>query len=251
VQFRIIRNLVRSCVAALCLALLQSWQRLISFVKTTTPPSIPYIDDYIEIAAAALFVSFLMLLFRGSEWISTLLIEKIPLVSPLLRRLVAGSDHVEGDWPLVVVNSKTGHILLEGFLSIDFRNGELYVSGTDWHPADGTVVHEFESIRTTYDKSVLRYFYRQGPSLATASRHGYTEVFFFPLGERAERHAGEFLDKETEIPMRFYAKRLPESSFSTRIQKRSVQRAASKAFRAEIESELARMLAEKALVDWA
>lgn len=250
-EFRIIRNLARSCVAAICLVLLQSWDELVAFVRDYIAPIAPKYAGYEKIAAAGLLVSVLMLLFRFSEIFAAFVVERIPLLSPALRRVLAGRSHIEGDWPLIVVNTGTGDVLLEGFLNIEFKGGELYVSGTDWNPEDGTVALEFESLRSTYDKSVLRYFYRQGPNLATAHRYGYTEIVFFPTGRRAERHAGEFHDKETEIPMRFFAKRLPGGWLARPIRKPSMRRELAKAFRAEIEPELARILKEKALVDWA
>ncbi len=148
----------------------------------------------------------LAFLFQLSYPISTFVVEKIPVLSRLLRRALLGREFIEGDWPLVVADMEAQQLLYLGFLSITFRNGQLYVQGDDWNP-DGTHAQAFQSMQSLYRDGVLHYWYEQGESLRAPTMRGYTEVYFFPVHGLAKRHAGKFLDVRHTSDIRFYAKK--------------------------------------------
>jgi hypothetical protein len=152
----------------------------------------------------ALFLLFF--LFRYSYIFSDLIIEKIPGVSPALRRLIAGEACIEGDWPLVVMiedpMTKAAAVGYIGYLTITYKGGQYQVSGSDWTPS-GTFVLNFSSQQCRLAGNVLQYWYHQGENDVM---RGYTEMHFFPKDGPFERHAGEFIDKQHNAA-RFYARR--------------------------------------------
>ncbi len=249
-QFNLVRNVVHSSVAGICLVLLQSSDTLVQTAVTYFSKLVPFAAEHARVAAAGLLATVLLFLFKYSDQLAHVLIESIPVFSPALRRLLSRRNDIEGDWPLIVVDTSTKQVLYEGFLNVDFKNGELYVSGADWRP-NGELAFRFRSIRSTFDKGVLRYFYEQGIDLTKPEMHGYAEIYFFPDDARAKRHAGEFLDKKNQSPMRFYAKRLKGGIFSKRIREADKRKAAAKAFRAEMEPRLPELLQQRFEVDWA
>jgi hypothetical protein len=64
-------------------------------------------------------------LFNRSAFIANLLIEKVPLLSVGIRRLLSGSDFIEGDWPLVVMEEGKPIPKYFGFLTIAYEGGQL------------------------------------------------------------------------------------------------------------------------------
>ncbi len=148
----------------------------------------------------------LAFLFRLSYPLSTFILEKIPVFSRLLRRVLSGKDYIEGDWPLIVVDMQTQQLLYLGFLNIAFRDGQLYVLGDDWKP-EGTHAQSFQSMQSLFRNHTLHYWYEQGQSLLAPDMRGYTEVYFFPMQGLAQRHAGKFLDAQHTTDIRFYARK--------------------------------------------
>jgi hypothetical protein len=193
-SYRSIHSAVHAVIASVCWFVLQHYDQL---------QALAY--GYPKLASAAIIAS-LVLLFRASDGIARLLIEQVPLLSRGLRRLLSGRQWIEGDWPLVVVDMVKQQPLYLGFLRIDFRGGQPYVHGDDWH-MDGEHAHAFESVQSLQTEEMLQYWYRQGASLHEADMRGYTEIFFFPHGALAERHAGKFLDPKHTDDIRFYAVR--------------------------------------------
>lgn len=187
----------------------------------------------------------LFLLFRYSSWIADLIIEKIPGFSFAVRRMMSGHDCIEGDWPLVVVDAKTGKLSYFGFLTITYTSGQLKVAGCDWNP-DDTFAHEFESQQSRYSGNLLQYWYHQGED---ARMRGYTEIYFFPKGEPVERHSGEFLDKQHNAA-RFYARRLTYKRFERRPKSEKDRLAAAHAFWASIEPRILNILSHPVSADW-
>lgn len=248
-QFAIVRTAVNAAIAGICLVLLHSSERLVGQGVLYVADKTPLNPDQTRLAAFGALVALLMFLFRFTDRLSNALIGSIPVFSPALRYVLSGRRHIEGDWPLVVVNAKTGQLLLEGFLNIDYRDGELHVSGKDWTPT-GELALRFRSLRSTYDRNVLRYFYEQHQDLSKPPMFGYTEIYFFPEDARGERHAGEFLDKVNEVPLRFYAKRLRGGLTNRRLRKDAERRAAARQFSAEIAPRLADILRQPIDVDW-
>ncbi len=192
--FRGVNSAVHAGVAALTWWVLQHWEQL-------QAASAEYKNW-----AAPVVLAALGFLFRLSYPLSTVLVEKIPVFSRLLRRTIMGSDFIEGDWPLVVVDMHAQKLLYLGFLNIGFRDGQLYVLGDDWAP-DGTHAQSFRSMQSLYRNHTLHYWYEQGQSLLAPDMRGYTEVYFFPMEGLAKRHAGKFLDVRHTSDIRFYAKK--------------------------------------------
>ena len=120
-MFRGVHSAIHAAVGALTWWVLAHWEQLQG-----------YIASYKTLALPAMLAA-LALLFRMSNPLAAIVIEKIPLFSRLLRKVLTGKDFIEGDWPLVVVDMQRGEPLYFGFLSIDFRDGQLYVHGDDWH----------------------------------------------------------------------------------------------------------------------
>lgn len=193
-MFRGVHSAVHASVAALTWWVLQHWEQLQAHSAAYKNYALPAV------------LAALALLFRLSYPLSTMIVEKIPFFSPLLRRAIVGKDFIEGDWPLVVVDMEAKKPLYFGFLNIDFCDGQLYVSGDDWHP-NGTHAQAFHSVQSLYRNRTLQYWYEQGQSLHVPEMRGYTEIYFFPDEGLAKRHAGKFLDAMHTSDIRFYAKK--------------------------------------------
>lgn len=231
-QYRIIHSAVHAGIAALCYAVLKHVNELEAYIETYKP----ILTEHRGFAVPAL-IAGLALLFRMSDKLAGVLIEKIPLLSRSLRRLISGREFIEGDWPLVVVDMAARRLLYAGFINISFRNGQIYVYGNDWQP-DGTHALEFESKQALYTDRKLQYWYEQGPSLHAVSLRGYTEIFFFPRNARAERHAGKFLDASHLTDIRFYAERQRYRWFQRRFTRKQEQLAAALALWRRLEPRL-------------
>jgi hypothetical protein len=201
--FRGVHSAIHAAVAALSWWVLQHWQQLQD-----------QIADYKTYALPAVLAA-LALLFRMSDTLAKAILERIPVFSRLLRRMLSGHQSVEGDWPLVVINMEEQKLLYLGFLSIDYRGGQLYVCGDDWHP-NGTLAHGFHSVQSRYDSHMLQYWYEQGMSMHHPDMRGYTEIYFFPKDSLAERHAGKFLDPVHTSDIRFYARKHRYRTFQRR-----------------------------------
>ncbi len=203
-MFRGVHSAIHAAVAGLSYWVLQHMELLQT-----------YIADYKKYAIPAVLAG-LALLFRMSDTLAKVILEKIPLLSWGLRRLLSGDDFIEGDWPLAVVDMNKQELLYLGFLRIDFRNGQLYVYGDDWRP-DGSHAHAFRSMQSLYRNRTLQYWYEQGASMHRPDMRGYTEIFFFPNDGLAERHAGKFLDPQHTSDIRFYAGKQHYRLFERRI----------------------------------
>ncbi len=187
-------------------------------------------------------VAILWLLFSSSRAISDKLLEWLPSV----RRAFAGSKHIEGDWPLVVVQATTGTPIYYGFMTIGFRDGQYEVKGHDWHP-DGRHALDFKSMQTYQDHPTLHYWYRQGTE---GRQRGYTFIEFFPKEEKIpKRHTGVFHDKE-HLDVRFYSKKITYGWFKPRIKGMEPRRLAAKAFFDEIAPQLPQLVQRSVDADW-
>jgi hypothetical protein len=198
--FRSVHSAVHAGVAALAWWVLQHWEQLQAVSA-----------QYKNLAVPAVLAA-LALLFRLSYPLSTFIVEKIPVFSPLLRRAIMGSEFIEGDWPLVAVDMQEQKLLYLGFLNIGFRDGQLHVLGDDWTP-DGGHAQAFRSMQSLYRNDTLHYWYEQGETLLAPDMRGYTEVYFFPLHGLAKRHAGKFLDVKHTSDIRFYAQKQQYRAF--------------------------------------
>lgn len=186
-------------------------------------------------------VFLLWLLFSQSRTISDKLLEWLPLV----RRVFAGSKHIEGDWTLVVVNGQSGTVIYYGFLTIGFKDGQYEVHGTDWHP-DGRHAMDFRAMQTYQDHPTLHYWYRQGE---LGNQRGYTFIEFFPRNEMPTRHTGVFHDKE-HPDVRFYSAKLTYGLGGRRPKSNEQRRVAAKAFYERIAPRLHELIRLGVDVDW-
>ena len=117
--FRSVHSAVHALAASLCWLAFQNMDTLQA-----------YAADYKHLAIPVV-LGGLALLFRTSDALSNIIIEKIPLFSRLLRRLLCGRHFVEGDWPLAVVDMDNQQLLYLGFLKIGFEKGQIHVEGDD------------------------------------------------------------------------------------------------------------------------
>jgi hypothetical protein len=195
--------------------------------------------DYgVHVLAAVAFL--LWMLFSMSRAISDKLLEWLPRV----RALFAGHKHIEGDWPLVVVDIPTGQMVYYGFLTIGFKDGQYSVSGDDWHP-DGRHAHFFEAKQTYQDHPTLHYWYVQ----AVGKQRGYTFIEFFPRDAVPERHTGVFHDKD-HPDVRFYARKLNYRMFQRRLRRIDQRKQAAAAFAEEIAPRLPELARAGVDADW-
>jgi hypothetical protein len=121
-----------------------------------------------------------------------------------------------------------------GFLRIDYRDGQHYVSGDDWRP-DGLHAQAFRSMQSMYRNNTLQYWYEQGASLHRPDMRGYTEIYFFPNDGLAERHAGKFLDPRHTSDIRFYARKQKHALFERRFRESGKKLEAARALLSDIE----------------
>ena len=195
-HYRLVRSLVNALIASVCTFFAMHGD-IFANVSQMCFQSGVY-DKYFALAT----LPILTFLFQNSDFLVAIVLERIPVVSYRLRRLFAGTDFIEGDWPLVVVDADTMELKYYGFLSIAFENRELRVFGTDWKP-DLTHAHDFTSKQSSYADGRVQYWYEQGEN---GAMRGYTEIFFFPRKTLAQRLSGEFLDQNHRH--RFYARRI-------------------------------------------
>jgi hypothetical protein len=189
-------------------------------------------------AAVALI---LWVLFYFSRPISDKLLEWMPLV----RRFLAGRRHIEGDWPLVVVDCASGNLKYYGFLNIGFENGQYTVSGHDWHP-DGRHALNFGSVQSYQSHPTLHYWYQQGER---GLQRGYTFIEFFPRDRVPRRHTGVFHDPQHH-DVRFYARKLRYKWYQSRLRDMEPRRLAAKAFADEVMPSMPKMIDTSVDVDW-
>ena len=221
-QFRIVHSAVHAAIAGLC------WLALshLSEFEDLAASSLTFFGEHKHYAVPVL-IALLALLFRLSDKLSNAFVEKVPLVSWALRRALSGRGFIEGDWPLAVYDMANQKLLYLGFLTITFKGGQIYVYGDDWAPS-GEHAQAFHSVQSLYHDHTLQYWYEQGASLHKPDMRGYTEIYFFPVGGTALRHAGKFLDPKHTSDIRFYAVRQAygffERRFSTPEQKISAAR---------------------------
>jgi hypothetical protein len=194
-----------------------------------------------QVYAVPALVPLLMVLFRSSRVISDFLLERMGWV----RRLFAGRRHIEGDWPLVVVDGKTGVMVYYGFLAIGFKGGQYVVRGQDWTP-DGAHALNFGSMQSYQSESTLHYWYTQGEG---GRQRGYTFIEFFPQDEVAQRHTGVFHDKD-HPDVRFYARKIKYGWFQKRFKAQERRRVAAKAFADEIAPRLPALVRTGVDADW-
>ena len=227
-SYKYFHSLILAGIAALCYRVL-----LIS-------PDLAQNPDYGRYVWPAV-VGVLWLLFSQSHTISRLILETMPW----LRRLLAGREFIEGDWPLVVVDVPTGELVYCGFLTIGYKGGYLTVSGNDWRPS-GEHALAFKSMQSYYSEGTLHYWYKQG---AGGQQRGYTFIEFFPRDAIAQRHTGAFHDK-AHLDVRFYARKLKYGRFERRLKTMEQRRQAALGFGATIMPRMPDLLKAAVDVDW-
>jgi hypothetical protein len=218
-NYRLVHAIVHAGIAGLLYAFLTYSERLNAFAYA----------DYIR-AAVLLVLPFL---FVQSNRIADILVERVPGLSFAIRKVLTGSDFVEGDWPLVVMQADGRTPKYFGFMTITYKNGQLLIHGDDWNP-DGSLAVKFRSQQSQCEGRLLQYWYAQGANLNTPAMFGYTRIYFFPDQGPVERHAGEFLDKEHSSQL-FFAERLRHGWFGKRAKTKEEKFAAAKRFWEKIE----------------
>jgi hypothetical protein len=224
-SYRGVYSAVHAAVAGVCLWVLQHMEQLQA-----------HIADYKQYAIPAVLAG-LALLFRMSDALSKAIVEKIPLFSRILRRIISGKEFIEGDWSLIVVDMEKQTPLYFGFLRIDFKAGQPYVFGDDWE-VDGSHALAFHSMQALYRHHTLQYWYEQGASLHYPDMRGYTEIFFFPKNALAVRHAGKFLDPNHTNDIRFYAKRLRYRMFGRKLTSKEQKLQAARQLWIELQNQI-------------
>ena len=199
-----------------------------------------YPAQYASLVHGAIVAGMGFLFYQSRNIASTIL-----AIMPPLRRLIAWRNYIEGDWPLVVVDGKTGTLTYAGFLTVGYSGGYLTVSGDDWNP-DGTHALGFKSKQTYFSDNTLHYWYEQGEG---GRQRGYTFIEFFPRGKVATHHTGVFHDK-AHPDVRFYARKLKYKWLSRRLSTMETRKAAARDFAAEIMPRIPTMLKSTPDTDW-
>ena len=226
--FRSFHSLILACIGTLAYQLLRwspDWAQE------------PQYGAYVQ--PAILLV--LWWLFSFSRTISDKVLEWLPPV----RRFFARRKHIEGDWPLVVVDGQSGVLVYYGFLAIGFEDGQYAVKGTDWYP-DGRHALNFQSMQSYQLHPTLHYWYTQGER---GRQRGYTFIEFFPEDDVPTRHTGVFHDKE-HPNVRFYARKIEYRWFQRRIKGMEPRRCAAEKFKDEIMPKVPTMIRTTVDVDW-
>lgn len=239
-KFQSVHYLVHSAVAGLCYVALTQLEAVDAFIENSD-----IIREYPLLKLSVIPV--IAVLLQQSDRLARLIVGGIPGFSPVLRRLLSGRDDIEGHWPLVVVDAKSNDLVFYGFLTIDFRNGQLHVEGNDWHP-DGRHAMWFHSVQSRFQNHLLQYWYEQGENRTKPTMRGYTEIYFFPENAAITRHAGEFIDKENNF--RFYAERRRFGWLDRPPQTDADRIAAATALWRRLEPELPRLLGQSVAKDW-
>lgn len=237
-QYRIVHSAVHAAIAGLCWWVLTHINELQAYIAMNREVAVPVV------------LAALALLFRLSDALSNALVEKVPIVSRALRRLICGQDFIEGDWPLVVVDMEKQELLYLGFLRIAFKKAQIHVRGDDFKPT-GEHAHAFQSVQSLYRDQTLQYWYEQGASLHKPDMRGFTQIYFFPQGEFAERHAGKFLDARHTSDIRFYAVRHKYKPLESRLRSTDEKLEAARALWAEIAPKLDKLKARDIGLDFA
>lgn len=223
-RYQIVHATVHAAIAGLLYLFLKN----VTDLDTSFPESANYMRG-----GAILILPFL---FSRSTFFGDVLVEKVPLLSVGIRKLLSGKDFIEGDWPLVVMDYDLCTPKYFGFLTIRYEDEQLVVFGDDWYPNATHAVH-FRSQKSRYAERRLEYWYAQGAARNQPTMFGYTNIYFFPAQGRILRHAGEFLDKE-HLSSMFYAKRIRYGLFQRRLSTKEQKFAAAKSFWAEIEAKI-------------
>ena len=226
--YRPFHNLLLAGIAALCYRLL--------VMSPDLPHQHPQYGNFVWPGVAV----GLWLLFSQSETITRLFLRLRPL-----RRLLAGRASIEGDWPLVVVNAKTGTLIYYGFMRIGHKAGYIDITGDDWFP-NGDHALPFTAIQTQYRDGVLHYWYEQGEG---GQQRGYTYIHFFPSDAVAERYTGVFHDK-AHPDVRFYGRKSKYGWFQKRAKSPVDRKLAAKAFCDEIMPNMPGMIKSSVNADW-
>ena len=196
-QYQAVHYLVHSAVAGLCYVVVTQMNWVDALIS-----DFPLLQKY-KIFELSI-IPIIAVLLQQSDRLARLIVGGIPILSPALRRLLAGREHIEGHWPLVVIDAQSGDLVFYGFLTIRHKTEGLHVEGNDWFP-DGQHALWFQSVQARFQDQLLQYWYEQGTNRTKPTMRGYTEMYFFPDEGPITRHAGEFLDKEHNY--RFYARR--------------------------------------------
>ncbi len=197
----------------------------------------PRFGSYAHVGAVAV----MGFMFFHSQNIAKLM---LAVLAPL-RRLLAWTNYIEGDWPLVVVDCRDGSLVYYGFLKIAFEKGYLAVSGDDWHP-DGTHALGFGSMQTYSQDHTLHYWYMQGER---GLQRGYTFIEFFPRRRVPTHMTGVFHDKG-HPDVRFYGRKYRYKWFERRRRTMEQRRMAAKAFADEIMPRVPVLLKGGVDTDW-
>lgn len=196
-QYQAIHYLVHAAVAGICYVVVTQMNWVDALIA-----DFPLIAEYKIIQLS--IIPVIAVLLQQSDRLARFIVGGVPILSPALRRLLSGREHIEGNWPLVVVDGNTGELVFYGFLTIRHKHGALHVEGNDW-TREGRHALWFQSVQSRFQNQLLQYWYEQGENRTKPTMRGYTEMYFFPDVGPLERHAGEFLDKEHNY--RFYAQR--------------------------------------------
>jgi hypothetical protein len=109
-----------------------------------------------------------------------------------LRRLLLGSDDIEGVW---VDHVRQGDAILNGaFVSIKYRDGEFAVTGDEW-TADGRHVHSFWSEFSKYENNRLRFAFTSTDG--AEKLEGSAAYHFSTHGRRPTGFAGFYVENTT------------------------------------------------------
>jgi hypothetical protein len=114
-----------------------------------------------------------------------------------LRRILAGSDDIEGDWVNIVVSSADPtRIKYAEYCRIRYETSGYKFNGDTWNASNRKWVGEFTTSGTNYSGRNLEYYYRTGINLVG----GYGSVVFSPSDSMPTEHLCRYIDESIRVP---------------------------------------------------
>jgi hypothetical protein len=170
-------------------------------------------------AAAALVLDHLQKLIkdRALQWAALLVIVAIVLFivdqvfegllekSVTMRRLVAGSEFIEGFWFDISIDRKNRTVHHGSLLTISFENGALIVNGIEFD-LNGARLSTFHSTSTAYSDRVLTFAYEShGESFKRAIKVGIDQLQF---DNPPQSYSGFYVDFTEAVDFRVQGTRV-------------------------------------------
>jgi hypothetical protein len=140
-------------------------------VASLSPIISVFVIDYLNsfLPSRSVSAAIMLIIVVSVIIVATFLMERLVDSSYLLRRIISGSDFVEGFWYDISREATSNRAAQGAVLFIHYEDGEVKVSGISFDD-QGNKIASFSSISATYVRRTLYYQYntqsRYAPSFA-------------------------------------------------------------------------------------